>query len=163
MIRQFYRRYPEEVRGLVIVDGALRPFGNAEEMEKFIAPLRAPNYAENAGKFIDHITEPMKDPAERAAIKTMMLRTPQRVAVSELEGILDPALWKTDQIEVPVLIVLAKSPFWTNEYEKFVRGFVPHLQYETLDGVSHFLMLDKPREFNELVLAFLRKNDLLKN
>ncbi len=163
VIRQFYRRYPEQVSGLVIVDGALRSFGNAEEMEKFIAPLRAPNYAENADKFIDRITEPMKDPAERAAIKTMMLRTPQRVAVSEMEGILDPALWKTDPIKVPVLIVLAKSPFWTDEYEKFVRGFVPHLQYETLDGVSHFLMLDKPREFNELVLAFLQKNEFLKN
>lgn len=163
VIRQFYRRYPEQVSGLVIVDGALRSFGNAEEMEKFIAPLRAPNYAENAGKFIDHITEPMKDSAERAAIKSMMLRTPQRVAVSEMEGILDPVLWKTDPIEVPVLIVLAKSPFWTDEYEKFVRGLVPHLQYETLDGVSHFLMLDKPREFNELVLAFLKKNEFLKN
>lgn len=163
VIRQFYRRYPEKVSGLVIVDGALRPFGNAGEMEKFIAPLRAPNYAENAGRFIDRITEPMKDPAERAAIKTMMLRTPQRVALSEMEGILDPALWKTDPIEVPVLIVLAKSPFWTDEYEKFVRGFVPHLQYETLDGVSHFIMLDKPREFDELVLAFLKKNGLLKN
>nr|MBA3543512.1 alpha/beta hydrolase [Chthoniobacterales bacterium] len=163
VIRQFYRRYPAEVRGLIIVDGALRPFGNAEEMEKFIAPLRAPNYAENAGRFIDRMTAPMKDPAERATTKTMMLRTPQRVAVSEMVGILDPALWKTDPIEVPVLIVLAKSPFWTDEYEKFVRGFVPHLQYETLDDVSHFLMLDKPREFNELVLGFLKKNELLKN
>jgi pimeloyl-ACP methyl ester carboxylesterase len=30
-------------------------------------------------------------------------------------------------------------------------------------GVSHFLTLDKPREFNETVLAFLKKNDLLKS
>ncbi|MEO7166954.1 MAG: alpha/beta hydrolase [Spartobacteria bacterium] len=163
VVRQFYRRYPQEVRGLIIVDGALRSFGDAAQMEKFIAPLRASNYAENAGKFIDQITAPMTDPAERAAVKTMMLRTPQRVAVSEMEGILDPALWKTDKIEVPVLMVLAKSPFWTPEYEAFVRGFVPHLQYETFEGVSHFLMLDKPREFNALVLTFLQKNNLMKN
>lgn len=161
VIRQFYRHYPQEVRALVVVDGALRPFGDAAEMEKFIAPLRASNYAENAGKFIDQITEPMKDPTERAATRTMMLRTPQRVAVSEMEGILDPALWKTDRIEVPVLMILAKSPFWTPEYEQYVRKFIPNLQYETFDGVSHFLMLDKPREFNETVLAFLKKSELL--
>lgn len=162
-IRQFYRRYPQEVRGLVIVEGALKPFGDATMMEKFIAPMRGPNYAETAGHFIDGMTKPMKDPAQREAIKTMMLRTPQRVAVSEMEGILDPALWKTDQIDVPVLMILAKQPGWTPEYEQFVRGFVPRLQYEMWDGVSHFLMIDKPREFNETVLAFLKKNDLLKN
>ena len=160
VVRQFYRRYPQEVSGLIVVDGSLRPMGSVEEMQKFIEPLRGPDYAENAGKFIDGITAPMKDPAERTALKTMMLRTPQRVALSEFEATIDPAIWKTDKIEVPVLVVLAKSPFWTADYEKFVHDLVPHLEYVTLDGVSHFLMLDKPAEFNAAVLAFLKKNDL---
>lgn len=163
VVRQFYRLYPQEVSGLVIVDGSLRPLGDAAAMEKFIAPLREPNYVENAGKFIESITAPMKDPAERAALKTMMLRTPQRVAVSEMEATLAPALWKTDKIQVPLLVVLAKSPFWTADYEQYVRNLAPHLQYETFEDVSHFLMLDKPREFNEAVLTFLKKNDLLKS
>jgi pimeloyl-ACP methyl ester carboxylesterase len=161
VVRQFYRLYPEETAGLVIVDGSLRPLGTREEMEKFIAPLRAPNYAENASQFIDRITAPMKDPAERTALKSMMLHTPQRIAVSEMEATFDPALWKTDKIEVPVLIVLAKSPFWTADYKPYLESFIPHLQYESFDEVSHFLMLDKPREFNETVLAFLKKNELL--
>ncbi len=160
VVRQFYRRYPQEVSGLIVVDGSLRPMGTADEMQKFIAPLRGPDYAENAGKFIDGITAPMKDPAERAAVKTMMLRTPQRIAVSEFEATLDPALWKPDKIEVPTLVVLAKSPFWTADYEKYVRNLAPKLQYETFDGVSHFLMLDKPAEFNAAVVAFLKKNEL---
>jgi pimeloyl-ACP methyl ester carboxylesterase len=163
VVRQFYRLYPQEVSALVIVDGSLRPLGDAAAMERFIAPLRAPNYAENAGKFIDSITAPMKDPAERAALKTMMLRTPQRIALSEMEATLEPALWKTDKIEVPLLLILAKSPFWTADYEQYVRNLAPQLQYETFEDVSHFLMLDKPREFNETVLAFLKKNDLLKS
>ena len=41
VMRQFYRRFPEKVKGLVIVDGALRPFGDAAIMENFIAPSRA--------------------------------------------------------------------------------------------------------------------------
>lgn len=160
-VRQFYRLYPAETAGLVIVDGSLRSLGTAEEMEKFIAPFRAPNYAENASQFIDRITEPMKDPAERTALKTMMLRTPQRVAVSEFEATLDPALWKTDKIDVPVLLVLAKSPFWTADYKSYLESFIPKLQYETFEDVSHFLMLDKPGEFNKTLLAFLKKNELL--
>ncbi|MBA3543119.1 MAG: alpha/beta hydrolase, partial [Chthoniobacterales bacterium] len=69
VVRQFYRRHPEKVRGLVIVDGALRLLGDAAMMEKFVASLRAPNYAETAGKLIDGLTGPMKDPGQHAVIK----------------------------------------------------------------------------------------------
>jgi pimeloyl-ACP methyl ester carboxylesterase len=161
VVRQFYRRYPEQTSALVIVDGSLRPLGTPEEMEKFIAPFRGPNYAEVAGKFIDSITAPMKDPEERVEVKRMMLRTPQRVAVSEFEATFDQALWSSDRIDVPTLVVLAKSPFWTDDYLKFVRELAPKAQIEIFEGVSHFLMLDKPREFNETLLAFLKKNSLL--
>ena len=56
MIRHFYRQFPAKVRGLVIVDGALRPFVRCGNMEKFIAPLRGDDYAEVAGKMIDGMT-----------------------------------------------------------------------------------------------------------
>lgn len=160
VVRQFYRLYPQEVNGMIIVDGSLRPLGKKEEMEKFIAPLRAPDYAEKAGEFIDHIVTPMKDPEERRATKEMMLRTPQRVALSEFEATLDPALWKTDKIEAPLLLLLAKSPFWDG-YEEDVRKLAPQAEFKTFADVSHFLMLDRPDDFNETLLAFLKKHELL--
>ena len=77
-----------------------------------------------------------------------------------MEGLLDPALWRPDKIEVPVLMLLARQPAWTSEYEEFVRGLAPNLDYQLWDDVSHFLMMDKPDEFNRAVLAFLTKNNL---
>src|SRR5258706_1501407 len=44
--RQFYRKYPQETLAIVIVDGALRPFGDKKLMDGFIAPLRNANYKE---------------------------------------------------------------------------------------------------------------------
>src|SRR5438046_164487 len=35
VIRQFYRKFPEKTRALVIVEGGLRPFGDKAMMEKF--------------------------------------------------------------------------------------------------------------------------------
>ena len=160
VIRHFHRQFPAKVRGLVIVDGGLRPFVDAANMEKFIAPLRGDNYAEVAGKMIDGMTSPIKEPALRERIKTLVLRTPQYVAVSEFEATADPALWKPDKIDVPVLMVLAKQPAWTPEYEQFVRSLVANLDYQVWDKVSHFLMMEKPREFNGSVVAFLEKNKL---
>ncbi|HEV3410406.1 MAG TPA: alpha/beta hydrolase [Chthoniobacterales bacterium] len=162
VIRQFYRLHPEKTRALVIVDGALRPFGDANFMEKFIAPLRGRDYAETTRRFVNGMTAPMKNESAREEVRAMMLRGAQHVAVSEMESLREPALWAEDRIEVPVLMLLARQPAWTAEYETFVRGFVPDLDYRIWDGVSHFLMLDKPEEFNEAVLEFLKKKELLK-
>jgi pimeloyl-ACP methyl ester carboxylesterase len=143
------------------VEGGLRPFVDAAHMEKFIAPLRGPNYEQAAGKFIDSMTRPIADEKLRDRIKGLMLRTPQHVAVSEFEGTADPAIWQPDKIDVPVLMILAKQPIWTAEYEQFARSIVPSLDYQVWDNVSHFVMMEKPREFNQAVLTFLAKNRLL--
>jgi pimeloyl-ACP methyl ester carboxylesterase len=161
VVRQFYRQFPQKVRALVIVEGGLRPFVEAANLEKFIGPLRGDNYAEAAGNFISGMTQPIKDAKLRDRIKTLMLRTPQYVAVSEFEATADPALWKPDKIDIPVLMILAKQPVWTAEYEQFVRGLAPKLDYQVWENVSHFVMMEKPREFNAALLAFLEKNQLL--
>jgi pimeloyl-ACP methyl ester carboxylesterase len=160
VIRQFYRKFPEKTRALVIVDGALRPRGDKAAMEKFVARLKEPNYEENTGKFIDNMTSSIADTALREKIRTTMLRTPQYVGVSEFEATLDPDLWKPDKISVPVLMLLAKQPAWNAEYEQFSRSIVPTLDYQLWEGVSHFLMMEKPEEFNRAVMAFLEKHKL---
>src|SRR5437764_1886351 len=161
VIRQFYRKFPEKTRAFVIVEGGLRPFGDKAMMEKFVARLKAPNYDENAGKLNDSMTSPIQDAALREKIKTTMMRTPQYVAASEFDSTLDDALWKPDKIEVPVLMILAKQPAWSADYEQFVRGIVPNLDYQVWEGVSHFLMMEKPEQFNHAVVAFLEKNQLM--
>jgi len=94
-------------------------------------------------------------------IKALMLKTPQHVAVSEFEATVDPDLWKEDKIDTPVLMILAKQPVWTTEYEQFVRGLIPKLDYQVWENVSHFLMMEKPREFNAALTVFLQQNQLL--
>ena len=160
VIRQFYRKFPEKTRALVIVEGQLRPLADKAMMEKFVARLKAPNYAENAGKMIDGMTSPIQDAALREKIKAAMMRTPQYVAAAEFESTLDEALWTPDKISVPVLIILAKQPAWSAEYEQFVRGIVPELDWQMWEGVSHFLMMEQPDRFNSALIAFLEKRKL---
>jgi len=83
------------------------------------------------------------------------------VAVSEFEATADEDLWKPDKIDIPVLMILAKQPAWSPEYEQFVRGLIAKLDYQVRENVSHFLMMEKPREFNAAVLKFLKDNQLL--
>jgi pimeloyl-ACP methyl ester carboxylesterase len=162
VIRQFYRKFPAMTRGLVIVDGALRPFASNEMMKQIVAPLRGPNYLETAEGLIEGMLGPNVSPALKGKIKSSMLSTPQHVAVSAMEGMMDPVIWTEDRINVPVLAVLAKSPFWPADNEAFFKKIAPKLEYHMWDGVSHFLMMEKPKEFGNLLSAFIDKHGLLK-
>ena len=162
VIRQFYRKYPNKTRALVIVDMSLRPF-NSEQMKQFIDPLRGPNYKEQAERMIGFISQMVKDKKTLEEIRAAMMSTPQHVMVGAMDAMMDDAIWKQDKINAPTLAVMAKQPQWDAEYEKFVRELVPGIDYQMWEGVSHFLMMDEPQKFNEAVLAFLKKNKLIKN
>jgi pimeloyl-ACP methyl ester carboxylesterase len=163
VIRQFYRKYPAKTRALVIVDGSLKPFPNKAAMEKFLEPLRGPNYKPVVEGMVSAMVAPVKDKTAAAEIKTAMLGAPQHVMVGAMDAMLDDSIWKEqDKINVPLLVVLAKQPTWNPEYEKFVRELAPSVEYQVWEGVSHFLMMDDPRKFNDTVAAFLKKNNLIK-
>ena len=159
-VREYYRKFPSKVKGIVIVEGPLRPFFDKAAMEKFVANLDGADYTQKAGQMIDGMTGPIKDAALRNKIKALMLKTPQSVAVSEFQATGDPDLWKEDKIDVPVLMILAKQPAWSPEYQQFVRKLIPKLDYQVWENVSHFLMMEKPREFNAALLKFLDQNQL---
>jgi pimeloyl-ACP methyl ester carboxylesterase len=160
IVRQFYRLYPEKTLALVIVDGALRPFGPKAQTEAFIAQLRA-NYKTAAPQMVDGMLMPVKDEKMKSEIRAAMLGTPDYVAISAMIGMADEKVYAPDPIKVPVLAVLAKSPFWAADTEAFLRSLAPDLEFVMWEGVSHFLMMDKPQEFNRTLQAFLVKHKLL--
>jgi len=161
VIRQFYRLYPEKTLGLVIVDGGLRLFIPKEQMEKLITGFRA-NYQVVGPQMIDGLLTPVKDAKLKNEIRTAMLSTPDYVAISAMEGMADEKIYAPDAIKVPVLAVLVKSPFWSEDTESFLRSVAPQLEFHMWEDVSHFLMMERPEEFNGTLQAFLAKNALLK-
>jgi len=160
--RQFYRKYPQETLAIVIVDGALRPFGDKKLMDGFIAPLRNANYKEVGAGMLAGMSGPSLSPELRERIQASFLKTPQYVLVSAMEGMADESIWGQDKINVPVLAIMTKSPFWPADTEQFYRSIAPRLDFQRWDGVGHFLMMEKPKDFDEAVIAFLDKNALLK-
>jgi len=160
--RQFYRKYPQKTLGIVIVDGALRPFGDRKMMEGFIASFRGPNYKEAGTQMFASMSGPLLSDESKERIRASFLNTPQHVLVSAMEGMADDSIWGQDKINVPVLAIMAKNPFYPPDTEQFYHSMGPKLDFQMWDGVGHFLMMEKPREFNAAVIAFLDKNALLK-
>jgi len=162
-IRQFYRLYPKKTRALVAVDGTLRPFTTKkEEIDKFVGRYAGADYKEKIGAAVDSMFTKETPAGLRNKVKEIMQSAPQHVAVGAMRAGLDPAIWKDDEIKVPLLAIMANNRFWDEDYEKYVRKLAPHVDYQVMEGVGHFLMLEKPKEFNELLAAFLRKQEILK-
>ena len=161
--RQFYRKYPQKTLAIVIVDGALRPFGDKKLMDGFSAGFRGPNYKEAGKQMFAGMAGPNLSAELKERIQASFLNTPQHVIVSAMEGMADDSIWGPDKINVPVLAILAKSPFWPADTEQFYRSIAPSLDFQWWDGVGHFIMMEKPKQFNDAVIAFLDKNSLLKN
>jgi pimeloyl-ACP methyl ester carboxylesterase len=163
VIRQFYRKYPNKTRALVVVDGMLRaPSTTPEQVKQFMDPLRGPDYKQQVERMISNMAQGIKDKKTLEEINTVMTSTPQYVIISALEAMIDEAIWKEDKISAPTLAVMAKRPQWDTEYEKSVRNQVPDIDYQMWEGVSHFLMMDAPQKFNDTVLAFLKRNKAIK-
>ena len=160
--RQFYRKYPKQTLALVIVDGALRPFGDKKMMDGFIASFRGPNYKEAGAQMFAAMEGPQLSAELKERIQASFLNTPQYVLVSAMEGMADNSIWGQDKINVPVLAIMAKSPFNPPGTEQFYKSIAPNLDFQMWEGVGHFLMMEKPKQFNEAVIAFLDKNALLK-
>ena len=159
--REFYRKYPQQTLAIVIADGALRPFGDKAMMDKFITGFRAPNYMQTVEQMFAGMMGPGLPADAKQMILTSAQNTPQHVLVSAMEGMADPSIWGEDKINVPVLAIMAKNPFYGPNLEEFYRVIVPNLEFHMWEGVGHFVMMEKPKEFNSTVIAFLDKNKLL--
>jgi pimeloyl-ACP methyl ester carboxylesterase len=161
VVRQFYRKYPQKTLALVIVDGAIRPFGTKEQREQFTAPLRGPQYKEAGLQMFAAMASTLSE-ADKERVRNSFVSTPQYVMVSSMDAMGDDSIYATDKINVPVLAILAKSPFWPADTEQFLHSIAPDLSYQMWEGVSHFLFMDRPKEFNAAVITFLDQKKLLK-
>ena len=159
--RQFYRKYPKKILGIVIVDGSLRPFGDKAVMDQMMAGFRGPQYRDAVSQMMAFISGPNLSTELKQRINAASMNTPQHVLVSAFEGMLDDSIWGEDKINIPVLAIMAKTALLPPNAEESFRAIAPKLDFQIFDGVGHFLMMEKPKEFDAAMIAWLNKNSLL--
>lgn len=160
IVRRFYELFPEKVLGLIVVDGELMAFSPRDEVEKYFEPILA-DYNNSIGpKFLDQMLEPTHANV-KPFIRSSMLTTPDYVGISAMRLMNADAYAAHGKINVPLLAVMARSPYWPKDLEQQYRTVAPKMEFHMFDGVSHWLHMEKPKEFNALVKEFISKNRLL--
>jgi sigma-B regulation protein RsbQ len=164
VVRQFYRLYPDKTKGLIFVDGTLRPFAKDKaQAEQYAAMFKEDTFKSTAPGFLNNMLTESTPAAVRDQIKELAMNATPHAAVSSWRGmLLDEHVWKEDPVKVPAQAIMAKSRLWTDDYKEFIKKLVPGLDYREFDGVGHFLFMEKPKEVNEAISEFLTKQGLMK-
>ena len=161
VIRQFYRLFPERTAALVVVDGTLKRMFDQSMVDGMIAQLSEDKYQQFVGSMIDSMRSPGLADETTTEIRSMASEVPHHAVVGNFLAGADPEIWTEDPIDAPLLAVLARQPAWNDDYEAFVRGLAPQVDYHILDDISHFLMMERPQDFDRLLIDFLENNALL--
>lgn len=149
VIRQYALAHPEQVAGLVAVDGPLDVRGfagrpgapptlTAEQREGMIR-----------GMFIEETAPELQE-----HILAMMLGTPEATAAGAM-GAMFGASQSTEVIAAPTLSVVAGTGNVPDTAA--AEDIIPDWEATQVAGTGHFLMMEKPEEFNRLLTEFLEE------
>src|SRR5262249_11795108 len=93
VVRQFNRRYPKKVVGLVAVDGRLQKVDlPPERISKFVAQFEGPDFKAAVGRFLNGMQTKDTPEEVRKHLKEAFPAAPQHVAVSAMKGMLDSSI-----------------------------------------------------------------------
>jgi pimeloyl-ACP methyl ester carboxylesterase len=87
----------------------------------------------------------------------MMLAAPEATASGAMLATFDASNWTDDVMTIPVLGIYAEKSQLGNP--KYSKKIFPAFEYVEVPGTGHFVMMEKPREFNQLLTTFLNKID----
>lgn len=139
---------PDNIIALVGID-TLRNFEEAytpQQISKIIKPFK-----EDFKKAVNSSMKSMfvegTDPKFVGGIVTMMTRTSPKIGISAMEEMFKVSYVKNPpNIKAPVWCL--NSDLWPTKPE-INRKYVPEFNLSIMSGVGHFLMLEKPDEFNK--------------
>ena len=151
VIRQYARMYPANVAGMVPVDGILHLSGSAS------APNPDRVKGQDGLKYRETMIRGMfgksATPAIQDHILKMMLAAPETTAYQAMAATFAAQNWKEDSFHVPALGIYADHS--ASDDPVYFKKIFPQGNSMEIPGTGHFVMIEKPAEFNKALSDFL--------
>jgi pimeloyl-ACP methyl ester carboxylesterase len=161
VVIEYARLFPKHTAALVFVDGLVNltvaPGSGTGSSPRVPNPsqMTGPEGVKARETMIRGMFSASTTPDMQQHILSMMLAAPESTAVGAMQATFDPAYWKGDVFTEPVLGLYADHS--RSGDREYMKTHFPNMDYEEIAGTGHFLMIEKPAEFNRLLTAFLDK------
>jgi sigma-B regulation protein RsbQ len=153
VIRAYARLYPANVAALVPVDGVLHLSGSAN------APnpdrMKGPDGLKNREAMIRGMFGKSATPAIQDHILKMMLAAPETTAYQAMAATFAAPNWVDEKFTVPALGIYADHS--SADDPAYFKKIFPNGTTVEVPGTGHFVMMEKPADFNKLLADFLPK------
>ncbi len=163
--QHFYRLYPQRVASMVLAatfthwravlsDDALAQYLSVREMP-LVNEGKSP--AEMAPAAAKTIVGPLATPRQRKIIETSMstlhkesfLKTLRVATAFELELALE-------SVAIPTMLIFSEfDKLCPADYGRSMANRIPRSRFEYVEGAGHLINIEKPEQFNTLLLDFL--------
>jgi pimeloyl-ACP methyl ester carboxylesterase len=153
VVMQYGRLFPQHVSALVFVDGLVTMGPNPPRIDT--KAFQGESGKKNRENMVRGMFTSASTPEMKTKVSEMMLGTPEATAVAAMDAMFDPAAWKNDTFEMPVLGLYADKSRAANQ--TYMKEHFPKMELHQIPGSGHFLMMEKPEEFNKLLLEFLAR------
>lgn len=154
VIAAFAERYPEEAAGLFFADsiGALNRLPQGP-LESWLEGFGAESYDAFWRPWLSEMLAPAR-PEVREAVLARFAATPQPVVEAAVVAAahFDPAAALQNYAGPKTAVVTAE-----NTLPHSLQNVVPGLPARVVEGVSHWLMMDRPEAFDALLDEFLER------
>ncbi|NIB44974.1 alpha/beta hydrolase [Pseudomaricurvus alkylphenolicus] len=157
-LREFYRAWPEKMQGMVAVDGIVYYDEPSWIMGALHWLMDSPLYDSLWGTFVDTMTNEHTPDALRERVSVSMKGAPRHVVLSFMEQMTAPETAYNDKIDIPLLAIYAPSPAWSDGIEQKISAIAPNSSLVQMQGVSHFLLGEKPLQINPLLVQFVSES-----
>lgn len=154
--------HPERFVGFIAVDGAIwRP--RSTEVRTVARTARASfaqrlrnDYVGTASSNVESMFMPATPIELREEIRERMLTTPAYVAASASENLSASDVWTHAPLTVPTLAVVGGKQR-SDDRRALYEEYFPNMRFELWEEAGHFLMMEQPARFNQLVMEFAFK------
>ena len=88
---------------------------------------------------------------------SVMPETPQYVASSTMQHLVEPQWWPNTQLTLPVMVICTQNSGLEPDNEQKMQALYPALEYTELTTCGHFIHMEQVEMFNEKLKAFIEK------
>lgn len=88
---------------------------------------------------------------------SVMPATPQYVASSTMNHLVEPHWWQGAPMAQPVMVVCTQNSGLDPDNEQKMQALYPYLDYTELTMCGHFIHMEQPTMFNEKLQAFVTR------
>jgi pimeloyl-ACP methyl ester carboxylesterase len=154
VVYRYAQMYPTHTAALVLVDGTLFKASEARaRVEGNVQRVSGKDGLKNREEMIQTFFAPATTPVLRERIRTMMMRGPESSARGAMQTMADPETWNDHVLQVPTMAIYSGTN--RGGSIEITKTYLPNLEFVNLPGTGHFLMMERPAEFNRHLQAFI--------